>query len=77
MQRVTVVDDADVLCLHAQRTCSNSRQDMDAYACVEAVLEIYDIVQRNSQGFSTAADRMAAVTVVLDILLIPSVYTTS
>ena len=43
--------------------------------CVEAVREIYDIVQRNSQGFSTAADRMAAVTVVPDILLIPSVYT--
>ena len=40
-----------------------------------AVREIYDIIQRNSQGFSTAADRMAAVTVVPNILLIPSVYT--
>ena len=77
MQRVTVVDDADVLCLHAQRTCLNNQQDIDACACIEAVREIDDIVQRNSQGFSTAADRMAAVTVVPDILLIPSVYTTS
>ena len=31
--------------------------------------EIYDIVQKNSQGFSTATDRMAAVTVVPDIPL--------
>ena len=76
MQRVTVVDDADVLCLHAQRTCLNNQQDIDARACVEAVREIYDIVQRNSQGVSTAADRLAAFTVVPDILLIPSVYTT-
>ena len=76
MQRVTVVDDADVLCLHAQRTCLNNQQNIDARACVEAVREIYDIVQRNSQGVSTAADRLAAFTVVPDILLIPSVYTT-
>ena len=65
MQHVTAVDDADVLCLHAQRTFLNNQQDIDAYACVEAMREIYDIVQRNSQGFSTAA---AAVTVVPDIL---------
>ena len=33
---------------------------------------------KECQGFSTAADRMAAaVTVAPDILLIPSVYTTS
>ena len=60
MQRVTVVDAADVLCLHAQRTCGarNLRHHTE-----------------DSQGFSTAADRMAAVTVVPNILLIPSVYT--
>ena len=59
------------------RTCLNNQQDIDAYARVEAVREIYDIVQRNSQGFSTAPDQMAAVTVVPDILLIPPVYTSS
>ena len=52
MQRVTVVDDADALCLHAQRTCLRNWQDIDASACVEAVREIYDIAQRNSQEFS-------------------------
>ena len=78
VKRVPVVDDAGVLCLLAQRICLNNQQDIDAHACVEAVREIYDIVQRNSQGFSTAADRMSVVTVFPDLLLIPFVhYTTS
>ena len=71
---VLLLSTMPMFCVHAQRTCLNNQQDIDAYACVEAMREIYDIEQRNSQGFSTAA---AAVAVVPDILLIPSVYTTS
>ena len=67
MQRVVVVD---ALCLHAQRTCLNNQQDIDALCVRRGCARNLWHRTEEFPGIFHGADRMAAVTVVPDILLV-------